>query len=65
LIDGKRRIEHRAEGIGENEEKRIAQSAKRIAERYKEEYELQEEGEKSIANWKLQNAKYTFSGKNY
>jgi aerobic-type carbon monoxide dehydrogenase small subunit (CoxS/CutS family) len=50
LIDGKRRIEHRAEGIGENEEKRIAQSAKRIAERYKEEYELQEEGEKSIAN---------------
>ena len=47
---GKRRREHRAEGIGEDEEKRIAQSAKRIAERYKEEYELQEEGEKSIAN---------------
>ena len=50
LIDGKLCKGHRAESIGENEEKRIAQSAKRIAERYKEEYELQEEGEESIAN---------------
>ena len=60
LIDGKRRIEHRAEGIGENEEKRIAQSAKRIAERIKKNTSCRRKEKKvlQIGNCKMQNTHF-------